>query len=136
MFHGAASQSIAIVTAYSSLGLSGLQHALVSTDAAAMFVDADSISRLAVTLESASCLRLVLYDGDSDACAGSIHGLKDRFDHVKFVCFDEICAIGQRNHVASNAPSADDLCAIFYTSGSTGNPKGVPMKHKNVVAAG
>ena len=136
MFHGAASQSIATVTAYSSLGLSGLQHALVSTSAAALFVDADSISRLQEILESASCLRLVVYAGSPEACTDSIDKLKTCFDQVKFIHFDDICLAGQHNPIPLNAPNADDLCAIFYTSGSTGNPKGVPMKHKNVVAAG
>lgn len=136
VFHGGASQSIALVTAYSSLGPTGLQHALVSTDAAAIFVDADSISRLAATLESAPCVGLVIYDADESTCVDIIHGLESRFDQVKFVHFDEVCAIGERNPAAPSHPSADDLCAIFYTSGSTGEPKGVPMRHKNVVAAG
>ena len=30
-------------------------------------------------------------------------------------------------------PEADDICFIQYTSGSTGNPKGVPLTHKNLI---
>ena len=32
-------------------------------------------------------------------------------------------------------PAPEDLCCIMYTSGSTGPPKGVPLKHKAVLAA-
>lgn len=31
-------------------------------------------------------------------------------------------------------PSADDLCTIAYTSGTTGRPKGVMLTHGNVIA--
>jgi long-chain acyl-CoA synthetase len=83
-------------------------------------------------------LRLVVYKNDSRISSSTIHKLDNDFPHVKFIEFDEICAIGQRNSAASesNTPSPEDIAAIMYTSGSTGNPKGVPIKHKNVIAAG
>ena len=47
---------------------------------------------------------------------------------------------GQRNQEEESlgearAPEPEDLCCIMYTSGSTGNPKGVILSHKNIVAA-
>ena len=120
------------------MGLSGLQHALESTDAVAIFVDSSSISRLAVTLESVPRLRLVVYKNDSGISTSMIHQLDDDFPSVKFIEFDELCAIGQSNSAVpeSKSPTPEDLCVIMYTSGSTGTPKGVPIKHKNIVGAG
>lgn len=60
MYHGAVPQSIAIVTAYTSLGIDGLHHALVSTEATAIFVDSASISRLNAVLELGSRLAVNL----------------------------------------------------------------------------
>jgi long-chain acyl-CoA synthetase len=43
-------------------------------------------------------------------------------------------AAGKGPEGAREAPSADDLAAIVYTSGTTGKPKGVMLTHRNVVA--
>ncbi|KAI7880640.1 acetyl-CoA synthetase-like protein [Lichtheimia hyalospora FSU 10163] len=37
--------------------------------------------------------------------------------------------------IASSAPKTDDLAMIMYSSGTTGNPKGIELTHGNIVAA-
>ena len=37
---------------------------------------------------------------------------------------------------STNAPSADDIAILMYTSGTTGKPKGVLLSNKNVIAGG
>jgi long-chain acyl-CoA synthetase len=136
LLHGGSSQSIPIVTAYHSLGAAGLQHALLSTEAVAIFVDNDSILRLETALESVPSIRVVIYDASQEVAGESIRSLSARFSNVVFMSSEDLRRLGQAKPVSLHPPSADDLCAIFYTSGSTGTPKGVPMKHKAVVAAG
>lgn len=42
--------------------------------------------------------------------------------------------LGETSHLPKEAPKATDLAALVYTSGTTGNPKGVMLTHRNVIS--
>ncbi|MBB4919531.1 AMP-dependent synthetase/ligase [Streptosporangium saharense] len=58
----------------------------------------------------------------------------------RFVTWDDLLALGRERLAAEpgevearwRAVSADDVLTVLYTSGTTGNPKGVPLTHANV----
>lgn len=54
---------------------------------------------------------------------------------LKILSMSEVEAIGTASGRAYNPPQATDVVTINYTSGTTGNPKGVVLTHRNAVAA-
>lgn len=133
--HGAMSQSIPIVTAYDTLGEEGLRHSLVSTKPKAIFLEPHLIKLLVKILNEATSIKYIIYnDTNSSPKEEDLESLK-KFD-VAILGYEELRKMGDFNPVDPTPPSPDDLCCIMYTSGSGGEPKGVPLKHRNIVAAG
>ena len=135
MSHGAVSQSIPIATAYDTLGEEGLKHSLVQTKAKAIFCDPHLLKTLVNPLNEAREIKFVIYNSDGEAKEENIEKLKSAYSYLTIVSFEELRQLGENNPVDPVPPAADDLCCIMYTSGSTGPPKGVLIKHGAVVAS-
>ncbi|KAF2260757.1 acetyl-CoA synthetase-like protein [Lojkania enalia] len=135
MAHGAISQSLAIVTAYDTLGEEGLKHSMLQTHAKVMFTDPHLLPKLVNPFKEAKDVQVVVYSTKDDPQRKDIDQLTSAHPHLKVMSFDELVKLGNENPAETVPPKADDLACIMYTSGSTGTPKGVLLNHSNVVAA-
>lgn len=135
MSHGAASQSITIVTAYDTLGEEGLKHSLKQTSSSAIFLDPALITPLTNVLKDIPSIKHVIYNTDDEVKQEDLDKLKNDFSHINVLSIDDLRKSGEENPVDPVPPKPEDLCCIMYTSGSTGPPKGVSLTQANVIAA-
>lgn len=135
MSHGAVSQSIPIATAYDTLGEEGVKHSLMQTHAKAIYCDPQLLSTLINPLAEAKDVKHVIYNSDGEVKQENIDKLKSSYDYLTVHSFEELRQLGEDNPIEPTPPEPEDLCCIMYTSGSTGPPKGVPIKHKAVLAS-
>ncbi|KAF4614352.1 hypothetical protein G7Y89_g15385 [Cudoniella acicularis] len=133
--HAAVTQSIPIVTSYATLGEEGLEVSLVQTHAKAIFVDPDLIPKLFNPLKKAAKLEILIYNNNIDVVQAHLSKLEELYPNIRIFSLEEVQQLGENNLVEPVPPQPDDLCCLMYTSGTTGEPKGVPLKHRNIVAA-
>lgn len=99
-----------------------------------MFTNADllpMVKKIAVKCASLEC---VIYDGEPKD--GILEELTSIYPNLRFLSIDELKDLSRYTPIECNPPQPQDLCCIMYTSGSTGNPKGVMLTHGNIVSAG
>lgn len=136
MSHGCASQSIAIVTAYDTLGQDGLAHTLKQTDCEYMYIDPHLLKTAVGPLKDTKVKTLIVNEECIFANGGEIEEFKKAQPDIKVVTYEELRKMGQDSPVEPNPAKGSDLYCVMYTSGSTGLPKGACIKHEALVAAG
>ncbi|KAI3406965.2 FAA4 [Candida oxycetoniae] len=140
-------QNIPIVTAYDTLGENGLTHSLVQTEANAVFTDNGLLSSLVKPLQKAKSVKYIIHtesiDPNDQRQGGKLYenakSSKEKLLQVRpdlqFLSLEEVVELGAKSEQSLHLPKADDLCCIMYTSGSTGDPKGVCITNANLLGA-
>lgn len=129
---------MSIVTAYDTLGEDGLRHSLIATKAKAIFLEPHLLPLFMRTLVDATSIKYIIFNTDSEENVKDedMTELKNSHPHVQILSYEDLRILGEQNPIDLTLPSPDDVCCIMYTSGSGGVPKGVELRHRNVVAAG
>ncbi|KAJ2802542.1 long-chain fatty acid-CoA ligase, partial [Coemansia furcata] len=132
---GAFSQSMQIVTAYDTLGESGLLHAMNQAKVDLVFLKADQMPTFARIMDEIETVKHVVYYQDlygmPKGCEEAIEKVRAKFG---VSTIDEVHDLGKANPVELTLADGQDIAMVMYTSGSTGKPKGVLICHQGVMS--
>eukprot|EP00966_Prymnesium_polylepis_P110225 2550441-Prymnesium_polylepis.1 len=119
-------------TAYDTLGEEAAAFAINQTKAKVVFADSKLLKALSkVAAQLTTVQRIVTMTDDAADSAGAVL-LKTYNIEISKLSEVEAAGAGAPVAAASVAPEAIAVC--MYTSGTTGNPKGVQMSHGNLIA--
>lgn len=138
------SQSLVTVALYSTLGADAISYICDHAQLKIVAVSRDNLKSLVSILPQTQITHVIVFDYNE-----RWQNVKDKFEPsnkaeleaahpaVKFIGYAELLALGKAHSttVFPNLPAPDDIAYVMYTSGTTGNPKGAIIHHKNLVAS-
>jgi long-chain acyl-CoA synthetase len=122
--------SITVVTSYSNLGNDALEFSINQTKVTCVICNGSNVKKLLDASSRIPSIKTIIYIDDYKEKMEPPSG-------VKVISFEECEAYGKANSNTKSIklPSKETMAIIMYTSGTTGDPKGVEITHNNVVCS-
>ncbi|KAJ9448984.1 Long-chain-fatty-acid--CoA ligase 2 [Diplonema papillatum] len=129
---GAISQSVVVATWYATLGATSIVAAVNEGKTTTIVCNQKSVGPLLELKDKMPSLKNVIY-----TTYGKLPGdvsQPPRHADVNVYLFSEVVEMGAKAGHGPDPPTADDVAILMYTSGSSGKPKGVTMRHKHLLS--
>lgn len=137
---GASSQSLYTVSLYETLGPSAVEYIINHAGLVSVVCSLPHIPTLLQLAPRCPTLKIIVsmdsLDG-GDQLGHNKRELLDKLaaDHgIQIFSLAQVEEIGAKSGLPVRPPVEDDVCTINYTSGTTGQPKGVVLTHRNAIA--
>mmetsp|Transcript_70525 Transcript_70525/g.159538 ORF Transcript_70525/g.159538 Transcript_70525/m.159538 type:complete len:748 (+) Transcript_70525:603-2846(+) len=131
---GAMSQSVVVATAYATLGMDAVTKAVKQGGVTVLVCNRKAVPGVLKKAREMPSLKVVVYTDVFCTPEECKDRLTDKAWGGKLMSLAEMLDLGRSNPTPPHRPTPESLAVIMYTSGSTGDPKGVLVKHKNIVA--
>ena len=140
MAHGCFTQNITITTAYDTLGEQGLAFSVNECQVSTLFTSVDLLPLIKRIIPLCKTLKHIIYSPSMNGLSEKetsdvLQSIQESFPSIYFYSLHQLKELGSDHPCEPVPPTSQDLCCIMYTSGSTGNPKGVMLTHGNVIAS-
>jgi len=120
------------VPLYDSLGENAVEYIVDHAECTCVFLSSDKFPQLVKALDKITGpLKTIVYWGTSNP--GAHQAVKDK--GLALYSLEEFKKMGAEKPAEPVPPSPEDLSTIMYTSGTTGDPKGVMLSHRAIVGA-
>ncbi|EER40492.1 AMP-binding enzyme [Histoplasma capsulatum H143] len=135
------SQSLYTVSMYETLGVEGTKYIIDNAELRCVVTSLPHVSTLIELKRDLPLLKLIVCMDPLDAGEQLGHSKRDILAPLaaaaglEIYTLSEVEELGASLNRPCNPPSPDDIITINYTSGTTGNPKGVVLTHRNAVSA-